>query len=61
MNKSELREIVFVIQYHKLGMRDTAARALSALIRSARTKRSSAALWEYATMLQLDTHPDFIV
>jgi replication-associated recombination protein RarA len=61
MNKSELREIVFVIQYHKLGMRDTAARALSALIRSARTKRSSAALWEYATMLQLDQHPDFIV
>jgi hypothetical protein len=61
MNKSELREIVFVIQYHKLGMRDTAARALSALIRAARTKRSSAALWEYATLLGLDNHPDFIV
>ena len=61
MTKSELREIVFVIQYHKLGMRDTAARALSALIRAARTKRSSTALWEYATLLGLDNHPDFIV
>jgi molybdopterin synthase catalytic subunit len=60
MNKSELRQIVMVIQYHKLGMRDTAARSLSALIRSARTNKSIKALREYADLLKLNDNPDFI-
>jgi len=61
MNKSELREIANIIMYHKLGMADTVARSLSALIRAARTNKSRAALMEYAPILGVIGHPDFIV
>ena len=60
MNKSEMRELVTIIQMHKLGMRDTVARSLSTLIRSARTKRSIESLREYAPILGVSNHPDFI-
>jgi hypothetical protein len=41
-------------------MRDTAARAIATLIRSARTTRSANELRAIAARMQLDTHPDFI-
>ena len=40
MNKSELRETEKLAIMHKLGMKDTIALSLSALIRSARTTKS---------------------
>lgn len=61
MNKSELREIANIITMHKLGMADTVARALSALIRAARTNKSRQALMEYAPIFGVVGHPDFIV
>jgi len=46
---------------HKIGMIDTVARSLSALIRSARTNKSAQELIEYAEILSVKNHPDFIV
>jgi len=60
MNKSELREIVILATMHKLGMTDTVAHGLSALIRAARTKKSAAALREYADIFSVTNHPEFI-
>ena len=61
MNKSELREIANIAIMHKIGMIDTVALGLSALIRSARTKKSAQELLEYAEILSVKNHPDFIV
>jgi len=61
MNKSELREIANIAVMHKIGMIDTVARSLSALIRSARTNKSAQELIEYAEILSVKNHPDFIV
>jgi hypothetical protein len=61
MNRSELREISNLSVMHKLGMTDTVARGLSALIRSARTNKSAIALLEYADIFGVKNHPDFIV
>jgi hypothetical protein len=61
MTKSELREIANIIFLHKHGMTDTVARALSSLIRAARTNKSRVALMEYAPILGVTNHPDFIV
>ena len=61
MNKSELREIANIAVMHKIGMIDTVARSLSSLIRSARTKKSAQELLEYAEILSVKNHPDFIV
>ena len=61
MNKSETRELKSVCLYIAAGMNDTAARALSALIRAARTDRSRQALMAQAEALQLTQEPEFIV
>jgi hypothetical protein len=61
MNKSELREISNLVVLHKLGLKDTVARGLSALVRSARTNKSAQELLEYAEILSVKNHPDFIV
>lgn len=60
MTKSEARELQSVSRYVAAGMHDTAARALSALIRAARTDKSRAALMEQARALQLTHLPEFI-
>ena len=61
MNKSELREITKIAQYRAAGVgADYVARALSALIRAARTKKSAAALREYADIFGVTGHPAFI-
>ena len=60
MTKAENREIKNIMNYHAAGMTDTAARALSALIRAA-SSRSRPDLMIYAHALNLTAHPDFII
>ena len=47
--------------YIAAGMNDTAARALSSLVRGARTNKSRDALMFQARALKLDHLPEFIV
>jgi hypothetical protein len=61
MNKSEIREANKARQYADMGNVGAAARSLSALIRSAMTKRSKLALLDVARELNVDTHPEFII
>jgi hypothetical protein len=61
MNKSEQREVIKLAQAHKFGMPDYVARGLSALIRASMTKRSRAALLEYADIFGVRNHPEFII
>lgn len=62
MNKSELREITKIAQFRAAGLgADWVARALSALIRAARTNKSRAALLEYADIFGVSNHPEFII
>ena len=61
MTKTETREIATIEKYLAAGMTDTAARALSALIRAARTKGSKADLMLYAGAWNLTGHPEFII
>lgn len=61
MNKSEAREIALIAKYHAAGLgADYVARALSGLIRAARTQKSAAALREYAITWGVTNHPEFI-
>jgi hypothetical protein len=60
MTKSEIREIENVARYIQNNMHDTAARALSGLIRCARTTKSQTELRQLAQQLNLTNHPDFI-
>lgn len=60
MTKAETRELQQVQAYIAAGMTDTAARALSALIRAA-SSRSRPDLMVYAHALNLTGHPDFII
>ena len=63
MTKSEAREVEAIRTYVRLGMDDTAARALSALIRAARTAKSRNELMALAGPQQWGyvNHPEFIV
>ena len=61
MNKSELKQIAMISKYHALGMTDTVARVLSALIRAARTNKSRQALIEQAGVFGVVSHPEFII
>lgn len=61
MTKSEQREIVMLAKYHAAGLTDCVARGLSALIRAARSKKSRAALLEYAPIFGVTHHPEFII
>ncbi len=61
MNKSETREVSKLAVMNKLGMTDTVARGLSALIRAAMTKRSREALMEYADIFGVRNNPEFVI
>ena len=61
MTKSETREITKLALMHKMGMTDTVARGLSALIRAARTGRTTAQLMQQAREWKITNHPDFII
>ena len=61
MNKQETREAAKIQQYCAAGLGDDyAARALSALIRAARTKKSANELRTYAASMGVTEHPEFI-
>jgi hypothetical protein len=61
MTKSELKEINKIISYHAAGLEiEWVARALSSLIRSARTNKSQQELFAVAVKLNADSHPEFI-
>lgn len=61
MTKAEARELQSVKTYLAAGMPDTAARALSALVRSTRSRTTSAELMTYAVELNLLHRPEFII
>lgn len=61
MTKSEARELENVKRYIAAGMPDTAARALSALVRATRSRNTSAELMSQAIQLDLLHRPEFIV
>jgi thioredoxin-like negative regulator of GroEL len=60
MTKAEQRQLDIVKKYHRMGHPDTAARSLSALIRSTRGKNTAAQLRTVAEVLGLTKNPDFI-
>ena len=61
MNKSEIREVQKITQYHAAGLGlDFVARALSSLIRSARTNKSREALMQHAREFGVTNQPEFI-
>jgi len=61
MTKQETRELDTVKKYHALGYTDTAARALSALIRATRSKTTREQLMVNAHVLGLTNNPDFVI
>jgi hypothetical protein len=61
MNKSEIREVQKIKQFHAAGLGlDFCARAISALIRAARTNRSKIELSRVAADIGCQRHPEFI-
>jgi len=61
MNKSEIREIQKIKQYYAAGLGlDFCARALSALIRAARTNKSKIELSRVAADIGCQRHSEFI-
>ena len=60
MTKSETRECLNIVRYIGAGMIDTAARAASALYRSARTVKSQNAILAFAMTHQLVSRADWI-
>ena len=61
MNKAEQREIDTIGVYAQMGMLDTVARSLSALIRASMTKRSRTELLAHAKQFGVLDHSDFII
>ena len=61
MNKHQLKQLAMIEIYIDNQMQDTAARSISALIRSAMTKKSKAALLQRAIDLNLTKRPEFII
>jgi hypothetical protein len=61
MNKSEIREVAKIKAMHAAGLGlDFCARALSSLIRAARTNRSKIELSRVAADIGCQFHPEFI-
>ena len=61
MNKSEIKELAKIEAYAAAGLgADFVARALSAMIRAARTNKSAAQLREHAARLGVVGHAEFI-
>ena len=61
MTKSEQRELLTLYTYRRMGMIDTVARGLSAMIRASRTKKSRDALMAQADILEVTHHPEFLI
>ena len=60
MTKFQQKQVSMINTYIANNMHDTAARSLSALIRSAMTDKSKNELWSLASKLNLTNHLDFI-
>jgi len=61
MTKSEIRELQIINKYRAAGLGlDYVARAISALIRAARSKKSADALRAHALAFGVVDHPEFI-
>ena len=61
MTKSEIREVQKIKQYHAAGLGlDFCARAISALIRAARTNKSKIELSRVAADIGCQRHSEFI-
>ncbi len=61
MTKTQARELISIERYLAHGMTDTAARALSALIRASLSGRTTAQLLQHARAWHLTNHPEFII
>ena len=62
MTKQEITQIARLAQYRAAGAdAGMIARALSGLIRAARTNKSRAAMLEYGQLFGVTTHRDFII
>jgi hypothetical protein len=61
MNKAQAKQVAMIEVYLSNDMRDTAARSLSALIRSALVNKTAQEFHAIAAKHGLNTHPDFIV
>lgn len=61
MTKFQTKQVSMINIYLSQGMQDTAARSLSALIRSAMTKKSQDELMALAITYKLASNPEFIV
>ena len=62
MTKAETREVQKTIQYYAAGLGpDYLARALSAMIRAARSAKSKTELMHHARELGITSHPEFII
>ena len=61
MNKHQLKQLAMIEIYIDNKMPDTAARSISALIRSAMTNKSKQALIQRAIDLNLTNRPEFII
>ena len=61
MTKSEIRELQIITKYSAAGLGpDYVARAISALIRAARTNKSKIELSRVAADIGCQRHPEFI-
>ena len=61
MNKKELFELNKIIRFREAGIGiDYVARALSSLVRAARTSKSKAELHQAAIQLGANVHPEYI-
>lgn len=61
MTKAETREPQTIRAYIAHGMTDTAARALSALIRSTMRRSTAQELYRFAVEHDLQARPEFII
>lgn len=61
MNKQQIREVNLLATYKQYGMTDVIARGMSALIRSAMTKKSKQELIAKAAEFGVTRHPEFII
>jgi hypothetical protein len=61
MTKQQKKQIEMAQMYLANNMADTAARSVSALIRSAMSTQSRNALLAFAVQNNLQNHPDFII
>lgn len=61
MNKVEAREYAIAQKFMQNDMADTAARTMSALVRSCRTQRSYKALMIASQEMGIAQHPDFVI